>query len=239
MNADEELKGLEEVRGATKKFILPEFMKPCVARILNNSFEKGGVESRNRIAYVIAIEFRRIGKERSVAEKILNQWNDKNDPPLNYSEIRGVIKSAWKKDYTFGCNKEPIVLDFCIGKETCGYYKQIQGDHNKGSDGDFFKYGWPKVLLPAQRCVYGLAIPEIEKVRGLKPGSLIYTSHREISKFSGIVLGRVGEILESLRDKHRLIEYKPGQPYRWRVQGSEIRRKMPIPRPPIKRNYEC
>jgi len=226
---------LENVNRSLKKFTLPNFIKPCVSLMLYDSFEKGGEFSRDRIGYIIATELRRVGKSPEITEKILNQWDKKNFPPLGSSKIRVKVKSAFGRDYTFGCNNEPVILEYCkkVNKDFCQYYKQISSGRRIGNDRDFIRYGWPNILSGVERDVYYIALPELEKRRGIKAGDLIITNHREIGRICGISLGSIAGktgALEKLQ-KRGLIIYRPGEPYRWRIEASEIKRIIPIPKP--------
>jgi len=228
----DEIKNLVRVNETLKKFTLPNFIKPCVALMLQDGFEKGGDFSRDRVCYIISTEMRRIGKSENVTAKILQEWDRGNEPPLGLVKIRAKINSAYRTNYTFGCSNEPVLLEYCqkINRDFCKYYQAISPRKRKGSDRDFIKYGWPQCLSPSARLVYILALPEIEKRRGLRAGERIFASHREISKICGVTRTTIGEILQILQEKG-LITYKTGQPYRWRVEASEIKRIIPIPKP--------
>lgn len=221
---------LEAIKDVARKFTLPDFIKPCVSLMLKDNFES----SRDRIGYIIATELRRIGKSPEVTEKILTEWDKGNFPPLGISKIRCKIRSAYKTDYTFGCNNEPMILEYCekVNKDFCRYHKEISPKERIGSDRDFIKYGWPNHLKPGARLVYFMALPELEKRRGIKAGEKIFATHREISKICGVGLKRIGKILKELERKG-LITYKTGKPYRWRIEASEIRRIIPIPKPKV------
>lgn len=226
------MKKLESIRQASKKFTLPDFLKPCVALMLGDGFDKGGDFSRDRVAYIIATELRRVGKSPEVAEKILLMWDEGNNPELNRAKIRAKVKSAFSKDFTFGCNNEPVIIEYCekVNKDFCKYYKQIATGKRTGSDRDFISFGWVNVLSPACRLVYYVALPEIEKRRGIKAGEKLFVAHREISRVCGVDLSIIGKTLEKL-GKVGLITYEAGEPYRWRVKASIIKRVIPIPRP--------
>lgn len=229
---EDEIKALEDIKKTTKRFSLPDYIKPCVSLMLDDNFEKGGDFSRDRAGYIIATELRRVGKSPEISEKILNQWDRNNIPPLGISKIRSKVKSAYSKDYSFGCNNEPVILEYCkkINKDFCQYYKQISFGRRIGNDRDFIRYGWPNILSGAERDVYYIALPELEKRRGIQAGDKIFASHREISKICGVALGGIGRSLERLQ-KRGLITYKKGEPYRWRNTASEIKRIIPIPKP--------
>ena len=236
------MENLEAIKQITKRYTLPDYIKPCVALMLKDNFRKSE-GMRDRVAFIIATELRRTGKDDDVAKKVLNQWDQKNHPPLGFRIIQHKIKSAYKKEYTFGCNsRDAIMGTYCekINKDFCIYYKELsQGRRRVGSDRDFIRYGWPRVLSPVERQIYYMSLPELEKRRGIKPGDKIYSNHREIAGICGVSLGdgSVGKSLEKLRGRG-LITYKPGEPYRWRSTASEIRRIIPIPKPNSKTKDE-
>ncbi|HCJ67505.1 MAG TPA: hypothetical protein DHV62_09375 [Elusimicrobia bacterium] len=229
---DEIIETLEKVRATNQRYVLPDFIKPCVALMMEEGFEKGqGL--RDKVAFTIATELRRIGKTSEVAEKILFRWDEKNSPRLGFGVIRNKIKSAYRREYTFGCNNE-LLQSYCqnIDKQFCRYYREFTQLNNLGrktSNRDFYKYGWQQKLSLSEQAVYHSLI-ELEKKRGVWAGSLLFASHREIAEISGVSLNTIGKGLSGLT-KYRLITYKPGEPYRWRVVASEIRRIIPIPEP--------
>lgn len=234
---DEDIERLERINTTTKKYLLPSYIKPCVALMMEEGFEKGqGL--RDKVAFTIATELRRIGKTSEVAEKILLRWDEKNSPSLGFSLIRNKIRSAYRREYTFGCNNE-LLKSYCVDeKQFCSYHKeflQINNIRRKTGERDFYK-GWQHILSLAEQVVYRGLI-EIEKRRGMYPGSTVFASHREINQASGVSLQSIGKSLEGLAS-HGLIIYKAGEPYRWRVKASEIRRIIPVPEPKKVSNYE-
>jgi len=222
---------LKKVKQSMDTYMLPNQTKYCISYILKTGFEKGGVYGRGRIAYVLATELHRVDKTLAVTEKILNKWNCLNSPPLKNSEIRSAIKSAYNTNYTFGCNKEPIIVDTCEklgGKELCPYYQELtQGITRKSKDRDFYKYKWQKYVTGAEFKSY-FGIIELEKISKYKAGSRIYVNHRKFSYVAGVSLQTVGKALTGLQKKG-LIKYVPGDPYRWQKKSSEISRIIPIP----------
>ena len=236
------MENLEAIKQITKRYTLPDYIKPCVALMLKDNFRKGE-GMRDRVAFIIATELRRTGKDDDVAKKVLNQWDQKNHPPLGFRIIHHKIKSAYKREYTFGCNsRDAIMAAYCekVNKDFCRYFKQlVQGKKRISNDRDFIKYGWPKILKPVARQIYYMGLPYLEKRRGIKPGDTLFAPHREIADVCGVSLGEgnVGNGLEELK-QHGLITYKPGEPYRWRTIASEISRIIPIPKPNSKTKDE-
>ena len=104
---------LEIVKETNRSFNLPDSIKPCVSILLSTSISKGDLYSRNSYCYLIATEFRKNNIVKSKAEHILGRWNELNNPPMSYSEIRSTIKSAYRTNYTYGCNSL-LLEDFCL-----------------------------------------------------------------------------------------------------------------------------
>lgn len=203
--------------------------KPCVCTLLDQSFPQGFGFSRNPTGYIIATELRRTGKTADTGFKVLSLWNQKNKPPMNEREVKGIIESAWSKDYTFGCNY-PTLLNFCVGKDVCPYYQRFTTKNKpKTSISDFFKRGWPLVLTPSQMCLY-LALPEAEKIQGTFPGQRLYATFRLLHGLSGLSKGHIRDFLLGLRN-WGLINVTIGSPYRWQHEATEIQRILPIPYP--------
>jgi len=96
---------------------------PCIAKLLE------GVEQgiRNEAGIRVASHYLAFRREDSkVVEKLLAEWNNKNNPPLSENEVKGILSSATKMERGYGCRlnqawcdrekcllkrREPIVLD--------------------------------------------------------------------------------------------------------------------------------
>lgn len=203
--------------------------KPCVCTLLDQSFPQGFGFSRNPVGYIIATELRKTGKPADTGFKILSLWNQKNKPPMSEREVKGIIKSAWSTNKTYGCNY-PTLLNFCAGKDLCPYYKRFTSKNRpKTSISEFFKRGWPLVLTPSQMCLY-LALPEAEKIQGTFPGRRLYATFELLHRISGLSKGHIADFLLEL-SHWGLIKVKIGSPYRWQHIATEIQRLLPIPYP--------
>ena len=207
----------------------PDF-KPCIALMLDQSFPQGPGFSRNPIAYILATEFRRLGKESEAGLKCLSLWNRQNKPPLPETEIRTIVKSAYRTNYTFGCTRNPILLNFCIDKALCHYYQRtVQRKRPNTSIQDFFSNGWPLVLSRCEMCLY-LALTEAERLKGTFPGQTVFAKFDLLHRLSGVAKGGMRAYLVSLRDSG-LIELKIGSPFYWQHQATQVKRIFPIPHP--------
>ena len=226
VNSEEDLM---KIKKSMDGFLLPNYIKPCVALMMDESFGEG---EQSDVAYIIATELRRIGKTEEASESILNKWNRKNDTPLGESKIKSTIRSAYKSDITFGCKKNYIILDYCarIGKEFCEYNKELtQRQQKKANDRDYYRLGWQKVLTNAEKIIY-FAIMEIEKIRKFPQGSKLFVSFRMLVHISGITQGYIRKCLEGL-SKKGILKCKIGQSFRWKTDATEIKRIIPIPKP--------
>lgn len=89
-------------------------LMPCIMYMLENPVAKG---SRNNTAVVLANSMLQAQYSFETVEEILQNWNQKNDPPLPERELQTTIQSAYnmfQNERTFGCAsiKE---LGYCTG----------------------------------------------------------------------------------------------------------------------------
>jgi len=223
--------GLEASSNLSKALDAPgKLIKPCVAIMLEKSFIKGDFTDRSRAANILASEMKILGKEEEYALHLLSRWNEKNVPPLRHSALSSTVRTAYRYDYRYGCNNE-YLREFCIGPEMCPHNRIFYRTANKYTDNRlFFKYRWPELLTNVEKCIYFLALIELERIRGIGAGGKIIASHRSISKLAGIEPKYAGKGLSGLQRKG-LIVYKPGIPRKWEGKASEIQRIIPIPKP--------
>lgn len=231
------LKYLENVNYINNKFSLPKNTKPCISNILGTSISKGDSPNRNDFAITIAVELRKNGLNTEQVERKLKEWNFNNSPPLKESEIRSVLKSSEKTKsdgslvYDYGCNHSNLVA-FCIDpedKNSCFYYKNNYSSSKKYNI-DYVSLGWQNKLSLSQRLTLFFIIPYLEKRRGVRPGTKLFVSVRELSQISGIDKNRFKDILTRLTE-YNLIEYTPGTSRRWDKKATEIRRLIKIRSP--------
>jgi hypothetical protein len=209
--------------------INPKAIRPCVAKMLKTGFVKGGIPDRSSISSILASEFVKIGFETQRIEHELLRWNMLNNTPLKRSAIISTINTAVRNNYNYSCRHD-FLKEYCLGHDLCGFSKGLS-NAGKINFRLFFTYHWQLILSNKSNLVYWLALPELEKRKGLKPGSVIYENHKEIAKFAGISKKYVGPALEELTT-YGLTEYKPGTPRKWERKATEVRRLFPIPKPP-------
>mgnify|MGYP002335735560 CR=1 FL=1 len=209
--------------------INPKALRPCVGVMFRSSFHKGDIPNRSDISAVIAAELVKIGYDRERILYELTRWNKGNNPPIKQSALQSTVRTALRKNYNYSC-RHPNLKEFCVGSDMCSYAKG-QSNQSKFNFRIFFKYRWQLILSHKSKLVYWLALPELEKQKGQKPGSVIYENHTEIAKMAGITPKYVKSALKELAG-YGLIWYKPGIPRKWEGKATEIQRIFPIPKPP-------
>lgn len=230
----DKLSQLEAVkRQAQTCQVPPQELKPCVAAMLEQG-PPGGECDPNTTGYIIATEFRRLGKSYEDIEELLLSWaqhTSNRGRALGYAEVRKIARSAYYgKHYTYGCGPGGKLYrsGYCLGHEACPYYRQL-GQRRKPREDDFYDFGWPQRLGASTAGVYR-AIVSLEDSRGA-PGGRTLASYRELSRRSGVGISHMREKLERLQSEG-LITFKPGKPRGKHGEATEIRRVIPIPEPP-------
>ena len=104
-----------------KEFIKQKQLLPCVQYILKNGCTKG---NRNNTTVALANSLFQVGKTYEEVLEIVTYWNDqKNIEPLDKSEIRATVKSAYnnaKQNVFYGCGAFKD-LDVCV--KNCPIHK--------------------------------------------------------------------------------------------------------------------
>jgi RecA/RadA recombinase len=91
---------------------------PCIEKLLEGVKEGIRNETAIRLASYF-LNFKKLGMKKT--EKILSEWNEKNESPLSKEELSNVLKSAAKGKYVYGCN-DNILKSFC--SEECPFFKK-------------------------------------------------------------------------------------------------------------------
>lgn len=224
-----DLLGLEKVTEMTQRYSLPPGLRPCIAQMLSRPFSKDDTPDGAKASFFIAVELHRLGLSSEESLRVIFDWNIRNRPPLQATLLRKGIRSAASKPYRLGCG--PGVLGdsiFCIGSDTCPYYKN-SGQRLLEYSGPWalIDAGWPSQIKRASAMVY-LSIQCIERYRKIKPGSVIFVGYRDLSGLSGVNLKYIGPALVELEEAG-LIEVKAGRPLGRGKAATEIRRILPIP----------
>ena len=97
-------------------------IKPCVQRLLATGISEG---CRNQAGHIIACEYRQLGFNENETRAALSVWNLRNNPPLSGFELDVVLKSAFSKQYAYGCHMVGALRQVveCPGEENCRYHK--------------------------------------------------------------------------------------------------------------------
>ncbi len=210
-------------------YVLAEAIRPCVAMIWKTPFPKGGHFNRSYICSILATEFLRLGFPEERVSRELIEWNLNNDPPLRNSDLGSTLRTAIRKSYKYGCQND-VLVEYCIDPEICQHARDKAG-LKRVNYRAFLKYGWQRILNNLPVMLYWIAIPEVEKRRGMTPGSKLYVTHRELADTAGVSKKHVGKTLTTLSN-FGLIEYVAGTPRKWEGKASEVRRIFPVPLPP-------
>jgi hypothetical protein len=208
-------------------------VRPCIAFYYQHCRRKGPSPiGRNDACHLIAVELGRLGYGQLEMLPYLREWNLKNDSPLSEGEIRGVMSSASKKFYNYGCNHIKLTST-CIGKENCPFIVKGKGKFKrKVLWREFILKGWQWVVSDTANMIYNMALPEMEYRRQISPGGKIYVNQRELATIIGRKShSRIGQYLDELHN-YGLIIYIHGDPLKKNRKASEITRVVPIPEVP-------
>jgi len=204
-------------------------IRPCIATLYETPLLKGQFPPRSQVSIILASEFKRIGLDYDSIIARLEYWNRYNKPPLTPRDLERAVNNSISKDYKYTCGN-PILRDFCVGREYCQFNQYVISKKKKPNDLKFIDYGWQKYLSNRQVLVFAVALPHLENTRKIGRGGLICANHKQIAEACGISPGRIGQDLRLLASVG-LIEYNVGRPRKWEGIASEIRRIFPIPRP--------
>lgn len=217
------LEQFEEIRG---KLRLPADIKPCIAQLLDGYSPL----SRNGLTpFIVACELDRVGQNEGKIEALLIRLG------VSQSKARNAVKSAATGRYSYGCPRLEVE-GLCLyeNRSECWWWQKIPKQSEKRfREWDFWRFGWPKRLDSAVALVY-FAIGEIERRRGMCPGSCLFVSRKELAGIAGRSLPWVIKCCEKLKNVG-LIDFKKGRQHRWYGQAGELRRVIPIPRPKVQR----
>jgi hypothetical protein len=208
-----------------------ELLRPCIKNMFCQNIKEG---ERNIVCFIIASELLNSNIPCSAAHSILDNWNSRNNIRLPDREIVSTVNSAYACKCRYGCNNDKLSL-YCKGKRSCKHFKtNAKNKRDESLIDDFSCKGWPKYLSDGANLIYSIAIPKLERSRGVGIGGVIFVSHNEIRKIIGRKsASRIGEQLEELRF-YKLIKYKTGDPDGKKHIASEISRIIPIP--PARKN---
>jgi len=90
---------------------------PCLNTLKLNGVPEGG---RNETMTNVAVYYKKCG-EKKIKLKLLNVNEDMCDPPLDESDIDTIVRSVTKKEYDYGCSKEPLFSN--CNRKQCGKRK--------------------------------------------------------------------------------------------------------------------
>jgi len=203
-------------------------VRPCLARI--------GVVSqgiRNKTAYIVATEFRRMGAAEALAWREMLRWNGLCKPPLPERELRSAFESAWRLPKVYGC-RGALADAWCIGRKKCEWFAASVAGRRKCRETDLFDYGWPGLLKSAEFRVY-LSLVRLEQAKGVGAGGLVIAGTRDYAWLAGLHRGRVMAAFEGLERRKLLLVLERGERRSPGLPGMacQVQRIVPIPEPPV------
>ena len=216
VDPDEILTNQEKVR---RKYRLPTDIKPCIARMLLDSWDL----RRGTSSFILATELHRIGQ----SEADIRRWLESGG--VSVSQARHEARNASTGRWTYGC---PRLQEegYCLYRDRsrCPWYQEIPRK-NRHHESDFWRYDWPQKFSPGVTVVY-LALAQIEQKRNYAAGSRVYVSHKELAGMAHVSRQYIPKALEKL-EAAGLLRMKPGKPRgERRGRATEIRRVIPIPK---------
>ena len=94
-----------------------ELTPPCFVTIMRDGVPQG---SRDVAAFKLACYLRDRGLPFEMAERALEEWNERNDPPSEPAELATRIESAYRDSYSFFPCQEHTLDPFC--DPSCRFY---------------------------------------------------------------------------------------------------------------------
>jgi len=91
MKTDDDLEELQNQERARLKNKLPQDIKPCIVKMLGSGLAKGNTFARSEVALIIAVEMRRLGKDKEKTLSLLMRWNKDNRPPIRSPDVRSAV----------------------------------------------------------------------------------------------------------------------------------------------------
>lgn len=91
--------------------------KACINKLLEGM--KSG--RRNEAAVRIADHYKKLEYDQDKALASFIEWNAKNDPPLEESELTRCLQSVYEGGYDYGCN-DAMLVQYCDAQ--CPYYNE-------------------------------------------------------------------------------------------------------------------
>ncbi len=246
--AEMQMVALEAVNLVAEEYGIPTGdLKPCIAYVLDGNT----TASLRNCAFTLAIELRRLGRDASDVQKLLERWAKKVG--FKQREVSGAVKSGFAKSssgtwryHPPGLQKKPggryaeVLGDVCaeVGcPANCpAFSKKYQGPVKETYE-RFELRGWAGYLrrrrFRSDIDVYR-AICRSEIRLQLAPGAQILTTYRQLAELAEVHYTTVGDALTRLHQLG-LIEFKAGSgdgPHARNRVASRVRRVVPIPRAP-------
>lgn len=120
---DEMTKPKEVKKRENSSVINPDFEIPNCVRTL---FQNGAIEgARNNTLVIIASAIMQKGTDVEDCIELMEEWNEKNEPPMNSNEIENTVRSAYRNlmdGRKYGCSSIQEI-GACLGNK-CKLYRR-------------------------------------------------------------------------------------------------------------------
>ena len=107
----------------------PMAIRPCIRKMLEAGTSEG---KRNETGLIIASELKRLNCSEEKTLGAVGVWNLRNQPPLNPSEVKTIVHSAYVNGYNYGCGSDTMKrLLGCEGGGNCSYFLKYIEEINR------------------------------------------------------------------------------------------------------------
>jgi hypothetical protein len=200
---------------------------PCIKTLFEGVDEGLRNETGIRLASYF-LNFRGLQKTKALA--YLQEWNNKNQPPLPQTELNNILKSAETHGYVFGCNDE-LLSRFCNvedcpfgGAEEAAKQKVIHTPSAELPDGRLIEEAFDG--RDVYFLVYNPKTGHVEKAGEVECEGVVYRPFDSPEVRNGLVL-LPSEALE-YESEERLFQEVLDFLNRWHQQPNEFERKLDV-----------
>lgn len=246
--SDDLVRALEAVRPMAAEYGLASgTVKPCIAVVLDGTFSV----HRHDAAFVLAIEFRKLGFDEKQVARMLGRWAKSIGYKRSTSPIRSAILGAfakkpngeWRYHPPGVRKKEGSVYDRVLGETcrmvgcpaNCGPYRGLHVGERGSGFAEFEKLDWPARFRKGRKGAaidWYRAICEFERLNGFTPGAPLVVSFAVLSALAGRAKTHARENLRHLYHEGLLEKLDLGSgsgPKARDRRPTQLKRRVPIP----------
>jgi hypothetical protein len=243
----QDVAALESLVRARREYTPLPVDKPCIGVLLDGYLG----DERHKAAFLLALEWRRLGVNQRDATRALKRWAktiDYNAPRAAEKAVRSAYAKLPNGQWRYhppGLKKKGIsgylLQPTCesVGcPQNCPAFSGVYGagpeDYAR-----FCRLGWPEFLRGKRRYaaieVYQ-AVCRIEQDRNFRSGAELRVTHHQLAEAAAVDRKTVSRCLLLLAGEYSLITYEAGSgsgPNSKDRQASKVKRLLPVPSPPI------